>query len=58
MDMQPMAFSGPQPFSPVSLADSCGLLLESFSAGAFREATGTSLELAQVNLSVSKMGVI
>jgi dTDP-4-dehydrorhamnose 3,5-epimerase len=53
-----MAISGSWLFSPVSLADSRGLFLEAFSARTFREATGTSLELAQVNLSVSKMGVI
>jgi dTDP-4-dehydrorhamnose 3,5-epimerase len=53
-----MAIGGSWLFSPVSLADSRGLFLEAFSVDAFREATGTSLELAQVNLSVSKMGVI
>lgn len=53
-----MAISGSWLFSPEGLADSRGLFLETFSARTFREATGTSLELGQVNLSVSKMGVI
>lgn len=45
-------------FTPVQHADERGVFLEAFTASSFRDATGHDLSLAQVNISVSRQGVL
>jgi dTDP-4-dehydrorhamnose 3,5-epimerase len=45
-------------FTPTQHADERGVFLEAFTASAFRGATGRDLTLAQLNVSVSKRGVV
>ena len=45
-------------FTPTIHADDRGLFLESYTARSLREATGFQLELAQINISVSRKGVV
>lgn len=52
------SISGVWEFVPVLRPDDRGVFLESFTASAFREATGHRFELAQVNVSVSRRGTV
>ena len=45
-------------FTPVQHADERGVFLEAFTASSFSDATGRDLSLAQLNVSVSKRGVV
>jgi dTDP-4-dehydrorhamnose 3,5-epimerase len=45
-------------FTPAQHADERGVFLEAFTASSFRDATGRDLSLAQLNVSVSKRGVV
>jgi dTDP-4-dehydrorhamnose 3,5-epimerase len=45
-------------FTPTQHADDRGVFLESFTAEALRAATGRDLALAQLNVSVSRRGVL
>ena len=45
-------------FTPVQHHDDRGTFLESYTASALQEATGRNLDLAQLNVSVSRRGVV
>lgn len=45
-------------FTPQQHADDRGIFLEAYTASALRQATGRELELAQINVSVSRKGVV
>ena len=55
---EPMGISGAWVFTPTTHIDDRGLFLESLTARSLREATGSELELAQLNISVSHRGVL
>jgi dTDP-4-dehydrorhamnose 3,5-epimerase len=56
--MEPLSIDGALLYTPRIHSDSRGDFLESFRAADLREARGHSLELAQVNCSVSRRGVL
>ena len=58
MKWEPMGISGAWVFTPTIHADDRGLFLESYTARSLREATGFQFELAQINISVSRKGVV
>ena len=58
MKWEPMGIPGACVFTPTIYGDSRGLFLESYTARSLREATGSSLDLAQLNISVSRKGVV
>jgi len=58
MDVAPLSISGAYVFTPAQHGDSRGLFLEAYKAPVFSEAVGHSLNLAQVNCSVSAAGVV
>ena len=53
-----MGIPGAWVFTPTIHADDRGLFLESYTARSLRAATGFQLELAQLNVSVSRKGVV
>lgn len=55
---QALEITGAWLFTPVHHTDDRGVFLESFTSAALREATGRSLELAQMNISVSRRGSV
>lgn len=58
MTMTPMSIEGAWVYTPRLLDDSRGRFLESYQAATLHEATGRTLDVAQVNTSISKAGVI
>ncbi|MEU1720283.1 dTDP-4-dehydrorhamnose 3,5-epimerase [Actinomadura sp. ATCC 39365] len=56
--MKRLSIDGALLYTPRILSDPRGVFLESFRAADLREATGRSIELAQVNCSVSSRGVL
>ena len=58
MDIKPLSISGAWHITPRQFADNRGSFLETFQQPTFKEATGRSLEIAQVNTSVSAAGTI
>lgn len=56
--MKRLSIDGALLYTPRILSDPRGVFLESFRAADLREATGRSIELAQVNCSVSGRGVL
>lgn len=58
MDIQPLKISGAWRIIPRQFQDNRGTFLEAFQQPKFVEATGRSLEVAQVNTSVSSAGTI
>ena len=58
MDVTPGSIEGVWLFSPILRPDDRGVFLESFKASAFDEATGTTFDLKQMNISVSKQGTV
>lgn len=58
MDIKPLSISGAWHITPRQFTDNRGSFLETFQQPAFVEATGRSLEIAQVNTSVSAAGTI
>ena len=58
MKWEPMRIPGAWVFTPTIHEDDRGLFLESYTARSLREATGFQLELAQINISVSRKGVV
>ncbi len=58
MQVSPLRFDGVWRFDPVLRPDDRGVFLESFRANVFADAVGHSLDLAQMNISVSKAGTI
>ena len=53
-----LAIDGVWLFTPVQHADDRGVFLESFTSAALHAATGRVLELAQMNISVSRRGSV
>ena len=58
MKWEPTSIPGAWVFTPTIHEDDRGLFLESYTARSLREATGFQLELAQINISVSRQGVV
>ena len=58
MEFRPLSIEGAWEFTPVLRPDDRGVFLESFKGTIFGEAIGHSLELKQMNISVSKMGTV
>ncbi|MEZ7898119.1 MAG: dTDP-4-dehydrorhamnose 3,5-epimerase family protein [Flaviflexus sp.] len=58
MEIQPLKISGAWRIVPQQFADNRGTFLETFQQPKFQEATGRSLEVAQVNTSISSAGTI
>lgn len=58
MSLEPLAIDGAWVYTPRRFEDERGSFLESYQASALAEATGRPLEVAQVNTSVSRAGVI
>ena len=58
MDWKETKIPGAWVFTPTIHGDSRGVFLESFTARSFREATGLHFDLAQLNISVSRRGVV
>jgi len=58
VDVTPGSIEGVWLFSPILRPDDRGVFLESFKASAFDEATGTTFDLKQMNISVSKQGTV
>ncbi|MFE3633980.1 dTDP-4-dehydrorhamnose 3,5-epimerase family protein [Streptomyces sp. NPDC059168] len=56
--MKPLSIEGAWLYEPRLHGDGRGVFLEAFQREAFRLATGRPLELAQVNCSVSRRGVV
>lgn len=53
MQVTPLSISGAWKFEPVLRPDDRGVFLESFKASTFQQSVGHSLNLAQMNISVS-----
>lgn len=53
-----MSIAGAWVFTPTVHKDARGLFLESYTLRSLREATGSSLEVAQLNISVSRKAVV
>jgi len=58
VQVSPLRFDGVWRFDPVLRPDDRGVFLESFKTDVFTNAVGHSLDLAQMNVSVSKEGTI
>lgn len=58
MQVSPLRFDGVYRFDPVLRPDDRGVFLESFKASTFADAVGHTFDLAQMNISVSKLGTI
>lgn len=58
MEITPLSIAGTFQFTPKQFPDDRGVFLETFKQELFKEATGRTLEVAQVNTSVSKAGTI
>ena len=58
MQVSPLRFDGVWRFDPVLRPDDRGVFLESFKADVFTDTVGHPLDLAQMNVSVSKEGTI
>ena len=58
MEIVPLSIAGAYKVTTKVFPDDRGLFLEAFKAPIFEEATGRSLDVAQVNTSVSKVGTI
>ena len=58
MDVQELEIQGAYLFTPRQIGDTGGMFLEAFKASTLEAATGESFELAQVNQSVSRRGVL
>lgn len=58
MDITPLSISGAWKIAPRQFSDNRGTFLEAFKQPTFKEATGRSLTVAQVNTSVSAAGTI
>lgn len=58
MEITPLSIAGAFQFTPKQFPDDRGVFLETFKQELFKEATGRTLEVAQVNTSVSKAGTI
>jgi len=58
VQVSPLRFDGVYRFDPVLRPDDRGVFLESFKASTFADAVGHTFDLAQMNISVSKLGTI
>lgn len=58
MSVQPMSIDGAWIYTPAQFDDPRGTFFESYRAHSLSEATGRTLEVAQVNTSVSRAGVV
>ena len=58
MQVNELAIEGVWSFTPLQRPDDRGVFLEAFKADMFRSATGHSLALEQMNISVSKLGTV
>ena len=58
MQAQPLSIEGVWSFTPVLRPDDRGVFLESFKQSVLTEALGHSLDLQQMNISVSKRGTL
>jgi len=58
VQVSPLRFDGVWRFDPVLRPDDRGVFLESFKANVFTDMIGHPLDLAQMNVSVSKAGTI
>ena len=58
VQVRPGAIAGVWEFTPVLRPDDRGVFLESFRADTFAEAVGHNLDLAQMNVSVSRQGTL
>ena len=58
MQVTPHSIEGVWEFTPVLRPDDRGVFLEAFKASTFGEAVGHSFSLAQMNISVSRMGTV
>lgn len=58
MSLEPLGIDGAWVYTPRQFEDDRGTFLEAYQASALAEATGRPLEVAQVNTSVSRAGVI
>ena len=58
MQVNELAIEGVWSFTPLVRPDDRGVFLEAFKADMFRSATGHSLALEQMNISVSKQGTV
>jgi len=58
MQVTPLSVPGAWKFEPTLRPDDRGVFLESFKASVFEESVGHSLDLAQMNISVSRTGTV
>ncbi|NUS42767.1 MAG: dTDP-4-dehydrorhamnose 3,5-epimerase family protein [Mycobacteriaceae bacterium] len=58
MQIRELSIAGAWEFTPTQFGDDRGLFLEAFKSTEFEKATGRSLDLCQVNCSVSAAGVL
>ena len=58
MEVEPLTIPGTWLFSPVLREDDRGVFLESFKSDVFADAVGRRLDLAQMNVSVSRRGTV
>lgn len=58
MQVTPHSIEGVWEFTPVLRPDDRGVFLEAFKASTFGEAVGHSFSLAQMNISVSRLGTV
>jgi len=58
VNVEPLAIAGTWLFTPILRPDDRGVFLESFKSDAFSEGVGRSLDLAQMNISVSRGGTV
>lgn len=58
VDVRELGIEGAWEFTPRQHSDDRGVFLEAFTASSFAEAVGHGLDLAQMNLSVSRRGTI
>lgn len=58
MSVEPMAIDGAWVYTPQQFDDRRGTFFEAYKASSLAEATGRPLEVAQVNTSVSRAGVV
>jgi dTDP-4-dehydrorhamnose 3,5-epimerase len=58
VEVEPLTIPGTWLFSPVLREDDRGVFLESFKSDVFADAVGRPLDLAQMNVSVSRRGTV
>lgn len=58
MSMEPLSIEGAWVYTPRQFADERGAFLEAYQAATLTEATGRSIDVAQVNTSISRAGVV